>query len=324
MTMNRGYTFGPTEEVTNTKLHQLVDDADPAAGSIILSMLADAILSANGAGRAKMENGFVTLAKLADGILTADGTGRAKMEDEFVTLAKLVEGILSADEEGLKRMADGFFAAHEEAEKDGRRKFADGFFTADEEGRKLFEDGFITPAMLASETFGAVLPAGAVWSFARQTAPDGWIKADGAAVARATYEALDNAIYVGDAANATAVFGYRTTSEADPDANRDINGDYIVLPDLRGEFVRGADEGRGVDAGRDWASSQQDALQNITGHFRGGHQAPQTDGAFEHTTEGFGAGNVSGQEITFDASRVVRTADETRPRNVTLLYCIKT
>ncbi|EPU2804899.1 phage tail protein, partial [Escherichia coli] len=39
------------------------------------------------------------------------------------------------------------------------------------------------------------------------------------------------------------------------------------LPDLRGEFIRGWDDGRGVDTGRGILSAQGDAIRNITGWF---------------------------------------------------------
>ncbi|CNE60017.1 variable tail fiber protein [Yersinia mollaretii] len=41
------------------------------------------------------------------------------------------------------------------------------------------------------------------------------------------------------------------------------------LPDLRGEFIRGLDDGRWVDGGRPLLSAQTDALQNITGGING-------------------------------------------------------
>src|SRR5690606_21294050 len=82
--------------------------------------------------------------------------------------------------------------------------------------------------------------------------------------ARATYADLDTAIYVGNSDNATALFGYRCTDPMNPSTSRDVDGDYIVLPDLRGEFVRGWDNGRGVDSGRDFGTDQGDAIRNIT------------------------------------------------------------
>ncbi|ENL4097452.1 tail fiber protein, partial [Providencia rettgeri] len=38
-----------------------------------------------------------------------------------------------------------------------------------------------------------------------------------------------------------------------------------VLPDLRGEFIRGVDAGRNVDSGRAILSTQGDAIREITG-----------------------------------------------------------
>lgn len=65
--------------------------------------------------------------------------------------------------------------------------------------------------------------------FARNTPPAGWLAANGAAVSRATYADLFAAIGTTfGAGNGTSTFN---------------------LPDLRGEFLRGWDNGRGVDTG---------------------------------------------------------------------------
>src|SRR5690606_18058916 len=160
-------------------------------------------------------------------------------------------------------------------------------------------------------------------------APPGWLKANGAAVARASYAALDAAIYVGDGDNATALFGYRCTDPINPSTSRDVGGDYIVLPDLRGEFVRGWDDARGVDSGRGFGTDQGDAIRNITATIAAnGVDFARRTGAFTHQSGLSGAGgipNTSAQQgqLTFDASQVVPTASENRPRNVALLYCIK-
>lgn len=96
------------------------------------------------------------------------------------------------------------------------------------------------------------------------------------------------------------------------------------LPDLRGEFVRGQDNGRGIDTGRNIGSYQEDAMQNITGTFAGGLDDRST-GAFSKIGSGSGqSGTASPQSVfDFDASRQVRTALETRPRNLAMIYVIK-
>lgn len=96
------------------------------------------------------------------------------------------------------------------------------------------------------------------------------------------------------------------------------------LPDLRGEFIRGWDNGRGVDSGRALLSEQGDAIRNITGNI---------DTFMDIYTQGaFVSGNYSGGVIHidntksgyhsayFDASRVVPTANENRPRNIAFQY----
>lgn len=150
-------------------------------------------------------------------------------------------------------------------------------------------------------------PAGFVGHFARSTAPAGWLKANGAAVSRTAYAAL---------------FAEIGTTYGAGDGFNTFN-----LPDLRGEFIRGWDDGRGVDAGRAFGSYQADALQNITGGIdliTGGHAA---GGAFAKngTVSNHLNAPILGTEagITFDASRVARTAAETRPRNLPMLACIK-
>ena len=147
---------------------------------------------------------------------------------------------------------------------------------------------------------------GEVAFFARTTPPSGWLKANGAAVSRTTYAALFAAI---------------GTTFGAGDGRTTFN-----LPDLRGEFVRGLDDGRNVDNGRRLGSAQGDAIRNITGEFGpvDGNTSAYT-GAFRQSKGcGWGATRNEGRAlVTFDASRVVPTANENRPRNIALLACIK-
>ena len=153
-------------------------------------------------------------------------------------------------------------------------------------------------------------PAGLVATFARSTAPTGWLKANGAAVSRTAYADLYAAI--------GTRFG----------AGDGIN--TFNLPDLRGEFPRYWDDGRGVDSGRTLGSSQGDAIRNITGSISmaGGGFFDGGSGVLYPTTTTDGQ-SVSGikngrsDDFAFDASRTVPTANENRPRNISLLACIK-
>ena len=171
--------------------------------------------------------------------------------------------------------------------------------------------------LLNVDDLTGMIPSGAVMYFAGQTAPTGWLKANGAAVSRTAY---------------TALFAAIGTTYGTGDGRTTFN-----LPDLRGEFVRGWDDGRGIDSRRALGSAQSDAIRNITGKLDSGQNGAlqlfdyiETTGAFgvEKSWKQWTAESNSGNDnipraITFDASRVVPTANENRPRNIALLACIK-
>lgn len=107
------------------------------------------------------------------------------------------------------------------------------------------------------------------------------------------------------------------------------------LPDLRGEFIRGVDYGRGIDANRTVLSAQSDAMQEMEGTFtvegaKSEREAPAVvTGAF---TKSIIKGKVntaaSSQNediplIKFNASNAARTANENRPRNIAFLYIVR-
>ncbi|MGG4700417.1 phage tail protein, partial [Providencia stuartii] len=106
-----------------------------------------------------------------------------------------------------------------------------------------------------------------------------------------------------------------------------------VLPDLRGEFIRGLDAGRNIDSNRTVLSPQGDAIRNITGEFgnnglanRNSDWSGQASGAFSRNRGGICSNrevDYAGCTYTFDASRVVPTANENRPRNIAFLYIVR-
>ena len=100
-------------------------------------------------------------------------------------------------------------------------------------------------------------PPGVISYTAASSAPTGWLKANGAAVSRATYAALFAAI---------------GTDYGTGDGSTTFN-----VPDLRGYHIRSLDDGRGVDSGRVRGSIQAD--QNKS-HDHGGATGGQSN---DHT-----------------------------------------
>ncbi|WP_350312924.1 phage tail protein [Dickeya fangzhongdai] len=110
-----------------------------------------------------------------------------------------------------------------------------------------------------------------------------------------------------------------------------------LLPDLRGEFIRGWDDGKGVDSGRGLLSKQDDAIRNIVGSlFIGVSMSTPlslttvgTSGAISAAAVGdVGITNSLGSYtgpagVSFDASRVVPTSSENRPRNIAFNYIVR-
>ncbi|HGC3038859.1 TPA: phage tail protein [Escherichia coli] len=158
---------------------------------------------------------------------------------------------------------------------------------------------------------GSALPVGVPVPWPSATPPTGWLKCNGAAFSAEEYPELAKA--------------YPTNK----------------LPDLRGEFIRGWDDERGVDSGRTLLSSQGDAIRNITGGFgqlRVNREinaivdVQSVSGAFYGGTSVRNNINVSmtyandrkiRQDVHFSAANVVPTANENRPRNIAFNYIVR-
>jgi microcystin-dependent protein len=156
-------------------------------------------------------------------------------------------------------------------------------------------DGNVTLAKLVTAVQQALLPAGAVQAFAMNSAPAGWLAADGSNVNRTTYASLFSAI--------STTYGAGDGSTT------------FALPDLRGYFVRGSGtNGDGTAAGT-FGVKQADELKShahVQRWSRGvspgtGLGVPWSDGTASSSTL-----------ATADAG-----GTETRPKNIAMLYCIK-
>jgi microcystin-dependent protein len=137
---------------------------------------------------------------------------------------------------------------------------------------------------------------GEVKYFGVSSPPTGYIAADGAAVSRTTYARLF-AFY-----GVTHGVGNGTTT--------------FNVPDGRGEFIRGWDNGRGVDSGRTFGSFQADIIKNHTHPY-----IDVTDTAAGGIATGGAASFSSVSKTT--SNNTGGSAVETRPRNIALLACVK-
>lgn len=161
-----------------------------------------------------------------------------------------------------------------------------------------------------------VVPPGVVAPFVGGTAPPGWLFCDGAAVSRTTY------------ANLFAIIG---TSSGVGDGSTTFN-----LPDYRGRFLRGADEGTGRDPdaiartaenggspGPGIGSLQDDALE---GHF---HYIKAIVGsAVGGSALSFNANRTdwninTGSQVDFLGVTAFAGGSETRPTNVAVKFIVK-
>jgi len=131
--------------------------------------------------------------------------------------------------------------------------------------------------------------------------PAGYLACDGSAVSRVTYARL---------------FAEIGISEGPGDGSTTFN-----LPDLRGEFIRGYDAGRGVDPDRVFGSAQADEIKS--------HSHPFTDSTVSETSKTstpiFSAGSPDNGPKRVDIPSETASAGdtETRPRNKAYLACIK-
>ena len=148
----------------------------------------------------------------------------------------------------------------------------------------------------AAGTFAAAVPVGSITMYAANTAPTGWLECSGAAVSRTTYAGLFAAI--------GTVFGAG-------DGSTTFN-----LPDMRGEFARGWDNGRGVDPARAFGSAQADELE--------AHVHSVTPPASNDTAgSGLTATGTGGAETITPYNTASTGGTETRPRNIALMFIIK-
>lgn len=168
----------------------------------------------------------------------------------------------------------------------------------------IFSTGVVSAnyvSVIDSKSAGGIIvekeqvPVGSIQMWGTPTPPDGWLELNGQSTS-----------------------GY-------PDLAK-LYG--ATVPDMRGSFARGWDNGKGYDSGRSLRSFQNDADQRLTGSYntddRGARNATGVFTSKGSSWDG-GAEGTDGNsaDVTFDSAYQVRTATESRPKNVALMYIIK-
>ncbi|HAO3041950.1 TPA: integrase [Escherichia coli] len=131
---------------------------------------------------------------------------------------------------------------------------------------------------------GSALPVGVPVPWPSATPPTGWLKCNGAAFDKVKYPHLATAYPSGK------------------------------LPDLRGEFIRGWDDGRGIDSGRTLLSAQDGSIE-AHGHDYNGAIYTSSGHSWANTTDA-GHRAYSGFTSSYGGS-------ETRPRNIAFNYIVR-
>ncbi|WP_339541225.1 phage tail protein [Pseudomonas sp. RA_5y_Pfl1_P24] len=144
----------------------------------------------------------------------------------------------------------------------------------------------------------SALPVGSMVAFPVDKVPAGFLEVDGSVKSASAYP--DLAKFLG------AVF-----NKGDEGA-----GDFR-LPESRGEFLRGWDHGRGVDTGRMIGSGQAHSLQR--------HDHAMWSGGSYGSTNPTGGGAAAAwvNGAVTDMKTGITGSDETRPRNLAVMWCIK-
>ncbi|MGG8040326.1 tail fiber protein [Klebsiella aerogenes] len=142
---------------------------------------------------------------------------------------------------------------------------------------------------------GSALPVGVPIPWPSATPPTGWLKCNGAAFTAAQYPRL---------------------AQAYP---------ALKLPDLRGEFIRGWDDGRGLDSGRTLFTAQADELRSHNHRFINEYGTPSTNFiAFtDQNSEGVDGDLREGSRAWTYITMEKTGGSETRPHNVAFNYIVR-
>jgi microcystin-dependent protein len=151
---------------------------------------------------------------------------------------------------------------------------------------------------------GLPVPAGSIFYHAGSSAPTGYLIANGSAVSKDTYFKLFNAL-----GGLSSPYGQ--------------TGQTFNLPDLRGEFIRALDAGRGVDAGRTLGSVQSSSFASHTHNYVDTYYREFAGTGGNGPGEGSARQDFDNYDYNYDRTTAATGSNETRPRNIALIAIIK-
>ena len=279
-------------EENRDNLNSLASGDSVGALSINGSHIADGSISSD-----KLADPAVNTVDIIDNAVTT-----AKIENLNITTGKIADDAVTTDK--LANSINSEIAAN-------TAKVTNATHTGDVTGSTALTiaDGAVTQAKINSAVI--FTPVGTVIWFLGARPPVGYLKCNGQTINNGNTTISGN--YIDNTAIGTV----------DTSALYSIIGGLI--PELRGEFIRAWDDGRNIDVGRALNSFQMDAVQNHEHEFGSDDQVASQGsytnvGTFAYDATSNTAGG--GQRLR-TKNQTGRVNTQTRPRNVSLLACIK-
>ena len=175
---------------------------------------------------------------------------------------------------------------------------------------------------------GQAVPTGAVLPYAGAAAPEGWLVCDGAVLLQSANPGLYAAL--------GSLHGDGTRTSVEPThPSSGFGAGHFNLPDYRGRFLRGVDEGAGRDlgvTGRDrptgalGGGSLDDAVGSVQGDQFKQHTHPigiQAGGEHNGTVVAGGEGSTPSSYSATAPASGNPTSEDSRPKNAYVIFIIK-
>jgi hypothetical protein len=219
---------------------------------------------------------------------------------------------LSVGDQAFASLIDSLSNTITRFDTDGTLGGNSNSFVATQRAVKTYVDA-VKAQLQASLNNIQTVPTGAIFYTAAASAPAGYVIADGSSYS-----------INGATAALFTTLGYTYGG----------SGGSFNVPDLRGQFVRGDDRGRGLDSGRAHGSTQADSFRSH-GHLFDDIRWSEVSGSYTYSdpqlgviSVGPGAGSNKGTDYDNGAHFIQHGTyntggGETRPTNIALLPIIK-